>query len=234
MRPAIIATIALLLPLLSCVANAQPKTDRVAFVPPRVLFGSDISYPINSGAAGLVKLLVNLDANGNIQNVETIHDVPSLTAPALLAVNRWTFSPAMVNGAGVPSTIPVDILFNPGNASFRSASGQAIASQSGENTEREYAPPEVVSAAYGVYPIKALVAGPVVLDVRVSKAGRVSSASAIFTTPSFLRPAIAAVRKWRFTPGRFEGTPIEAHVVVAFVFRSPTLTTPFSPPPAGF
>jgi outer membrane biosynthesis protein TonB len=225
MRQATLATLFLFVPLSMGVA-AESKAKGVNFVPPHAVYASDIPYPINSVASGLVELSVNLDGSGHIKDVQTIRDIPSLTAPALVAVNGWIFAPAMLDGQAEGSSLPVNVLFNPGKFATALVPLQGAAPQADSGNGQEYVPPQVVSAFYAAFPVKAVLAGPVVLDVRVNRSGRVRSASAIYTTPSLRRPAISAVKKWRFTPGRFRGVPIDANVVVAFVFRSPTLITP--------
>jgi Gram-negative bacterial TonB protein C-terminal len=211
----------------SVAARSQPQQP--AFVPPHAVVASDIEYPIKSVASGLVSLSVGLSSSGHIDHLQPIRDVPSLTAPSVDAVQGWTFTPAMLDGRAVASTISVNVLFNPGNAAFGSARLPDAQSAVGQGNEQEYIPPEVASAVYAVYPMNVVVvvAGPVVFDVRVGKSGKMISASRIYTTPSLTTPALSALKKWRFTPGRFRGSPVVADTVVAFVFRSPRITTPF-------
>lgn len=83
------------------------------FVPPDVIYASDIPYAAATAAAGVVTLAVNLDEGGNIVNVQVLRDIPALTSPALVAVRGWTYAPASLDGQHVPSTLLVNVVFDP-------------------------------------------------------------------------------------------------------------------------
>jgi len=196
------------------------------FAPPHCVTASNISYPINTSVSGLVTFSVSLDEVGHIANVQTLRDVPPLTQAALVALNTWSFAPAMLNGDGVPSTINVDILFNPGNAAFGNPPPLAP-DEPGTSQNGPYTPPRISSAAYADYPITTMLEGAVVFDVQVSRSGAARKVTSVFTTPSLVKTATSAVKKWRFSPGQYQGKPARSNAVVAFVFRSPTITTPY-------
>lgn len=61
----------------------------------------------------MVTLAVNLDAHGNIRNVQTLRDIPTVTTQAMLALQNWTYASATLNGTPVPSTILVNGVFDP-------------------------------------------------------------------------------------------------------------------------
>ena len=81
--------------------------------------------------------------------------------------------------------------------------------------------------------------GQVVLEVAVSRDGRVGGVTRLRATPPFTDLLAAAVRDWTFSPAtevvnrvpRGIGppeppVPVDSHVLVAAVFRPPALTTP--------
>lgn len=80
------------------------------------------------------------------------------------------------------------------------------------------APPLVVSG------------GEVILEVTVADDGHVAAVVAPRTTPPFTDVVTRAVREWRFTPARVstdrQTGPIESKVLVAAVFRRPSLMAP--------
>jgi hypothetical protein len=78
-----------------------------------VLTASDIPYPATIVAAGVVTLAVNLDGTGQIMNVQTLRDIPTVTTRATLALQNGTYAPASLNGKRVPSTLIVNIVFDP-------------------------------------------------------------------------------------------------------------------------
>jgi hypothetical protein len=215
--------VALLIGALSVKAQANANTSE----PPEIASGSDINYPINSVASGLVQLSVSLDASGQVKNVQTIREVPSLTAPALLAVNGWTFSAARLGGSPVESDMPVFIVFVPGILNQKSVVLEPAAKPQGtaSSTSADFVAPKVSSAAYAVYPITSTATGAVVMNVRISRTGRVVRASAVYPVASLADSAISAAKAWRFTPARFRGMPIAWNAVIAYVFRSPTIST---------
>ena len=211
----------------SAVSPAQTK--RHNFVPPSLISASDISYPINSLAAGVVTLSVSLNNAARVTNVQVLRAVPSLTEPALAAVNNWTFSPAMLDGAPEPSTLTVNILFNPGYLHPRNVLLPPVKSQEERDETIRFTPPQVVAAEYAAYPARSVFTGAVVLEMTVGKTGLADHVSAVFAAPSLSQTAITAAKKWAFSSGTLDGAPIESKTVVAFVFRSPTITPPYPP-----
>lgn len=200
-------------------------TAQTNFVPPHAVSASDLTYP-ETIVSGLVLLSVGLDSAGHITDIETLRDIPSATARSLIAAQNREFTAATLDGKSVDSTVILQILFNPANVASRRVDLNGPYVHAGAPNGQEFTPPHVKSAIFANDPATTLTSGPVALDVRVDKSGRVRGASAIFTSPSLTNAAISAVKKWRFTPGAFHGTPIESDTVVVFVFRPPTTTTP--------
>jgi len=204
-----------------------------AFTAPSVKYATDVSYLGGAVATGLVVLSAKLDRSGQIVSLETVRDVPSVTARALISANQWTFSPALRDGKGVASSITLNILFNPANSAFRPVPLGDADLRAPYHNDEGFAPPQVTKAFFASNPATSLLSGPVVLDVRVGPSGRIRRALAIHDTPSLENAAIAAVKRWKFIPGKFQGTPIESDAVVVFVFRPPTLPTPPGSQPNG-
>ena len=198
------------------VANGQRKHAR--FIPPDIRFASGITYPVE-GVAGMVGLLVTLDGSGQVQYVQVRRDILSLTPSALVAIDDWVFRPAKRNGKPWAANLSVNILFNP------DLQLQGVPLPPAEAPERSqetgFMPPELLAASFAAYPRKSLDGGTVVLDVTISNTGRVKGVSVIRRSASFTRTAVAAVKRWSFKPGTFEGLPIASKTIVAFVFRSP-------------
>src|SRR6202050_823741 len=84
-----------------------------AFIPPDVLYSSDIPYSAATAAAGVVTLAVNLDDGGNIINVQVLRGIPELTSAALGAVHGWSYAAASLDGKHIPSTLLVNVVFDP-------------------------------------------------------------------------------------------------------------------------
>jgi Gram-negative bacterial TonB protein C-terminal len=227
MRRIVVAGL-VLVAFLAVAGAAAPPQGAGDFVPPHCLTASDVSYPISTSTSGLVTFQVSLDSDGQATDIQTLRDIPPLTDAALVSLHNWTFAPAMLNGNGVPSTIDVDILFNPGNAAFGHPPPVPPASPArASNEPQPYTASVVVAASYAAYPITTMLAGTVVMDIELSSSGRLTKATPVFTTPSLVRTATSAVKRWRFAPAKFQGAAVRSDTTVAFVFRSPTITTPY-------
>lgn len=218
------------LAVLSLVSVALAATrTRVAatphFVPPDIVVASDIAYPINNTASGLVSVSLNLSASGQIQNVLIVRDIPGLTAGVTSAVNTWTFTPAKLDGIAVPSTLNVHVVFNPGtpqNQQLQLPPGTPVSAPDPPG----YLPPTLSQVSYAVYPPNSIAQGAVVLDVLIDKDSQVKKVTTIRDVPSLTQAAVTAGKTWSINPAKLNNKKLDAKLVVAFVFRSPTMSTP--------
>lgn len=83
--------------------------------------------------------------------------------------------------------------------------------------------PEVVSSVAPVYPAdmrKARIEGAVTLIFVLNAQGQVEGLSVQRSSrPEFERPAMDAVRKWKFTPGMKDGEPVRTYMKLPIRFR---------------
>lgn len=207
--------------------KTQPK-----FTPPDISTASDINYSPNSVASGVVVVAVHLDSAGMIKGTEVLRDIPSLTAPVLLAVNGWTFKPAMLSGNGVDSTIFVSIVFNPFYYQLGSADppdlGQAL--EQVQPDANGFLPAKIATASWAQYPANSVAQGAVILDVRVGPTGRVTHTVLVNRIPSLTTTSMNAAKKWTFNPAMLHGAHIAANTVVGYVFRLPSTSGPVAQP----
>ena len=192
------------------------------FVPPDITAASDIPYPIENIASGLVSVSVNLTMGGQVQSLQVVRDIPGLTAVVTDAVNTWTFKPGKLNGNAVPSTINVQVVFNPGTPQNQTLQVQPGALVTPPNPSG-YLPPQISAVSYAVYPPSSVATGAVVLDLLIDKYSEVKKVTSIRSLPSLTAPAIAAVKTWTVNPATFNEKKLDAKMVVAFIFRSPTI-----------
>lgn len=91
---------------------------------------------------------------------------------------------------------------------------------------QEFSPPRFRAGDLPVPPQQAIGWGEAVLEVTVGADGRVAEITPLRTTPGFDGPTERAVRTWRFEPARAgkERAPVAAKVLVAAIFRPPTLS----------
>lgn len=92
--------------------------------------------------------------------------------------------------------------------------------------QNAFTPARYLAGPLPMVPIQAVGGGEVFLEVRVSEAGRVDEVTALRVTPPFTAPLIAAVKQWQFRPAEEEQRRVRSRVLVAGLFRPPTLNTP--------
>ncbi|MFZ0521903.1 MAG: energy transducer TonB [Candidatus Acidiferrales bacterium] len=212
--------------LLFYAATTQTKILATThFVAPEITSATDIAYPINNIASGLVSLGVNLTAAGQVENIKVVRDIPGLTARAISAVTSWTFTAAKLDGQAVESTINVHVVFNPG-APQKQNLHLTPAGPMPEPEPPGYLPPTLSRFSYAAYPPAGIVEGAVVLDLHIDKSGQIKKITPIRTIPSLTEAAVAAAKTWSIDPAKLNDKPEAANVVVAFVFRSPTISNP--------
>ncbi|MEM1348386.1 MAG: TonB family protein, partial [Myxococcota bacterium] len=92
---------------------AQPRVQ-VLTKPPQLLRSVEAVYPkaaLDAGVEGDVVLKVTIDAEGRVVEASVLRGPEPLHQPALAAVRQFVFSPAEVNGAPAPVTLPFTLTF---------------------------------------------------------------------------------------------------------------------------
>src|SRR5271154_7367866 len=223
-----IAKLALVALLVGCIGFATTRSKVSAgshFVAPVLTAASDIPYPFDNIASGLVSLAVNVDPGGHVQNVQVVRGISGLTAAATNAVNAWTFSPGKMDGNQVASTINVQVIFNPGTPQTQGlqVSPGALVTPP---LPAGYIPPEMSQVSYATYPPNSVGTGTVVLGLLIDKYSEVKKAPRIRSVASLTQPPLAAVKDWTVNPATLNEKKLNATVVVAFVFRAPSNSNP--------
>jgi TonB family protein len=195
------------------------------FVSPDVVTAGEILYPPDSIASGIVTLSINLDEAGEIQNVQVLRGIPSLTEPAVTAVKSWTFAPGKLEGKPVASSLNVSVVFSPGNLQTHDLTLAPLQPTPQPNPPG-YISPEIAAASYANYPMNSVAIGTVVLDATIGKSGEIKKLVPIRAVPSLTSAAISAVKKWTINAATYNGKAITSKLIIAFVFRPPTATTP--------
>lgn len=216
----------LLVSLLGLAGSAAAKHAQ-HFTPPDVLTVSDIPYPATTVAAGVVTLAVNLDGTGQIISVQTLRDIPTVTGQAMLALQNWTYAPATLNGKHVPSTLIVNIVFDP---AFLDTNSIPLAPpesfQPPDPKATSYTPPQLFTATFPPYPASGNGSGAVVLDASIDSKGSITQIATVRDIATLTAAAAAALQKWSFSAAIYGNAPIASKVVVAMVFRSPATALP--------
>ena len=190
------------------------------FIAPDITAASDIPYPVEVVAPGLVTLSMTLSMAGQPPTVQVLRDVPGLTSVTSAIATNWTYTLGKLDGNPAPSTINVQAVFNPANVSGQNLQVLPVAATP-PPSPAGYLPPEVAAASYATYPANSVAWGAVVLDVTIDKDGNIKKVGVIRDVASLTQPSIAAVKSWTINPATFNGKGIAAKLVVAFVFRPP-------------
>src|ERR1700684_3870800 len=147
---ALLAAVLTTFPTTPAATSAQTKS--VKFTAADIASATDIPFPPNSIAVGVVTLSLSLDASGKIQNVEVQRDIPSLTSVLQSAVQTWTFTPATYKGNPIPSTLSVNAVFQPNQLTTAPNGGMALAPPQAPPTVDRYVPPQITAASFAAYP----------------------------------------------------------------------------------
>ena len=87
----------------------EPTSPR--FEPATVESSAEPVYPLMAMGAGTVVFEVSVDAEGDVQDVKFIKKSKAFDSPALEAIKKWKFKPALLDGKPVPSVVPVAFSF---------------------------------------------------------------------------------------------------------------------------
>jgi hypothetical protein len=88
-----------------------PPPSPPGYQPPQVSQASYAVYPPNGVATGAVVLDLSIDKYSEVKKVTPIRSVPSLTEPAITAVNTWTVNPATLNGKKLDAKLVATFVF---------------------------------------------------------------------------------------------------------------------------
>jgi hypothetical protein len=195
------------------------QTSPPPFLPPHALTVTDIPYPNQVNAAGLVSLELQIDVGGKVTDIAVLRDIPGLTDLAKSAVQKWTFAPGTLKGQPVVAPLTVEVVFNTG---ILRADNLNVPPPSAFVSvgDLSYTPPVVETAAFANYPFNSVAWGAVVLGVRIDTSGKIFQVHDMRDVPSLTEPSISAVKAWTFSSGTFQNNPVASRAVVAFVFRA--------------
>lgn len=123
------------------------------------------------------------------------------------SLQKWRFAPARRNGLAVAAELRVPF----------------IVVSSELNMTGEVMLPRAISRPPPIYPMamrKSRLRGEVLVDFVVDREGRVTHAKIVRSmNPAFDEPALEAVQRWKFEPGRKGGVPVNTHMQVPIGFQ---------------
>jgi TonB family protein len=202
------------------------------FSPARYRAGTVPDVPISAVGGGQVFVEVSVNAEGRVTGTTPLRVTPPFTDVVVDAVRSWEFHPAIENieskpeqprerGTLVASKVLVAAVFRP-PVLF----GPTLGESPHDIAWPSDATPFPVNTTLPSYPPTARDSGVVLLEVHVELDGSVSDVSISHSAPPFDDVARAAVRQWRFRPGRVRETPVSTLAYVMFGFAVPVGSPP--------
>lgn len=191
------------------------------FNPAGVISASDVQYPLDTTADGVIVFNVSLDASGTITNINPLTDIPPLTNVAESSLQSWKFMPASSGGRTEPSQMLVAFVFRHAVKTWNPPSFNPVFAP---KEQAGYIPPGIFSAKYAEYPSSTIAAGATVVQVNIKADGIISNVKVVRAMRGGFAPlAVKAARSWAFEPAMLNGTPVMSKVAIAFVFSSRAL-----------
>jgi hypothetical protein len=192
-----------------------------AFRAPGIISASDVQYPLETTADGIIVLRVSLSARGEIANIIALTDIPPLTGAAESSLRTWKFIPASANGTTEASQILAAFVFR---HAVKMSNPPAFIPVIVSGEQAGYIPAGIASATYADYPTSTIAAGATVVEVTAKADGIISNVRVVRgMSGGFVPLAVKAARQWQFQPAMLNGSPVVSKVAIAFVFSSRAL-----------
>lgn len=213
-------TVSCALGLLFAAGPAPRQTTNPKYHAAAVSQAGFIPFPMNTNTPGFVSVDVLVTSNGIPQDVIVVRDLPPLTSGVVNAVRGWHYTPATLNGDSVPGIVPIAVAFNPFNPSGVGLPAQDLQAPQAQVVSN-FQPPALVHANYANYPPNTVASGTVVLKIHIDTIGRVHQVTVVHGKDVLNAASIRAVATWQFTAAIYNGKPVPAGVIVAFVYAPP-------------
>jgi len=192
----------------------------VGFIPAR-LVSAIAPLPPPSAVAGTCVLAdVPVDARGQVGNISILQGLGPFNDSATVAIRKWKFNPASLNGQAAPSHVGVLMVFRPpalGNVGVGGPSFDYKAPTPPKNNH----PPLPLTFTDPGYPQAATAEGVVIIDVPIDKNGNPLTMLTVQDVPQLTDVARTAIRSWKFMPAMESGKPVVGMLIVAISFRRP-------------
>lgn len=177
--------------------------------PPQALFGGEILFD------------TKVNTRGRLTDVKVVQGQSPFVEAVLGAVQTWTLLPARSKGNAVDARIGIVFQFPQPYLPKLTARVHEYKDQHGAGAEDRGALP--VYTIEPEYPPNSIAEGSVVLHEIVDQDGRGRSTHVLRDLESLTPATVAAVRQWRFAPGKRGGEAVESEVIVVVTFRRPVL-----------
>jgi hypothetical protein len=186
------------------------------FSPPTPLSLVACSFPSQAIFGGEVVLDSLIDSHGRLMQIRVVRGTSPLLEKALAAVQTWSFYPARLDSHPVAARIGITFQFLQSNERGRAAPVHKFDEPSAVWPERAALPIVTVEPLFP--PAMDRDGGVILYDV-VAADGQLSSVRILSQSESLPTDILAALRQWRFIPGRRAGIDSDSAGVVVMAFR---------------
>ncbi len=214
----------------------------VVDVEPAIIHSVPPTYPKNAQEAGLavnVLLKFKVNAHGMVRDARVVKvhvrgpvrdGTPRLRAfrqPAIDAISLYRFNPAIHEGKPVPVWMTHRIKFQPPkpNAGLPEDQNDTDGDKVFEFLEADVKPVNLnlhsVRPNYPDMAKEAGLTGSVFLKFKINVDGSVSDVRVLKGDEIFRKPAIEAVKRFRYQPAELDGKPVPVWMTQRLVFRPP-------------
>jgi TonB family protein len=178
-------------------------------------------YPVDALKAkrsGMVNVRLIVDETGKVTAARALEDSDEeFVEPALAAVREWSFAPAIERGKEVACCLDTLVMFSPAVGQQKPSpvapESQTFAAAERASPQPRFSPPGEVPAVLQ----QRRLSGQVTFGTLVTKEGRAQGTRILGASHAdFVLPALEALERWEFEPGR-QGdlvmeSPIEGRV----------------------
>jgi TonB family protein len=186
----------------------------------------DPVYPEEARKAkveGVVILGVRTDVYGRVERVMIYRSkTPLLNKPAIDAAKEWVYEPLIVDGKPTPAVFTVTIRFRLNGDRDKIGDIEEM-TKGAVRAIDQIKPPKLIKKVDPFYPEEARkqgIQGVVILEVMTDQEGKVVRVKILKSESSILnKPAVDAVRQWKYEPLILKGKPTPVIFTITVSFR---------------
>lgn len=193
--------------------TAQPAQG---FSPPTPLSLVACSFPSQVFFGSEVALDSLIDSHGRLMQIRVVRGTFPWLEKALAAVQTWSFNPASLDGHPVPARVGITFQFIQSDERGRAAPAHNFDEPSAVWPDRAALPIVTVDPMFPSTMDRD--SGVILYDI-VAANGQLSSVKVLSQSESLGTETVAALRQWRFVPGRRGGIDSDSAGIVVITFR---------------
>ncbi|HVH72586.1 MAG TPA: energy transducer TonB, partial [Candidatus Dormibacteraeota bacterium] len=192
------------------------------FSPPTPLSLVAAPYPAQALFGGEILFDAKVDTRGKLTDIRVVQGQSPFLEEVLGAVQTWTFLSAFQDGRPVDARIGIVFQFPQPFLPKLTARVHEYKETAVDSKDRGALPIFTIEPEY---PTTSIGEGSVILNEIADRDGHVASIHVVRDLESLTAPTVAAVKQWRFAPGRHGGEATESAVIVVVTFRHPAVAS---------